>query len=274
MATGAAPVNDCRLTHRCLTSDSFGLLKAPLQQDFASLRTENSFVDAFFDRRQNDTTGGEQGEPVSRVRSRPAFKVTHGRLRGATWFDKTKPPQNVVWLLGAEMHDERHKSSRDAYDILGDLDDQGQLMPQPIDYKRLELDRRRWDTQSFAADLRTDADELLALALEKERAAGLLAGVPARWSVRREDDFALVVVAVSVKPTRGPRSGHEFPLDQRRFTLLQEGCREAAERLGCDALSDEIRQSADVPGGLNNERAFGLLLGLRSGPSGGGVRSA
>lgn len=225
------------------------------------MRSENSFIDVFFERRESDPDGGEQGERVSRIRSRPAFKLTKWRLRGATWFDTTRPPQGVVWLLGAEMHDERHKGSTDAYDILGGLDDQGQLMPQSVDYKRLELDRRRWDTESFATDLAEDADRLLDETLNDDRATGTLAGVPSRWAVQsREADFVLVVVAVSTKPITGARSGLDFPLDQKRFWLLNEGCRAAAKRRGCDALSEETQDSMSVPGGLNNERAFRLLI--------------
>jgi hypothetical protein len=76
----------------------------------------------------------------------------------------------------------------------------------------------------------------------------------------READFLLVVVAVSTRPIAGVRSGFDFPLDQKRFWLLNEGCREAAERRGCEALSEETQDSASVPGGLNAERAFRLLI--------------
>lgn len=146
----ASPPHDCRITLRCLKETfGFGL---PLSSDFRSLRTENSLIDRFFEQRENDEAGGETGERVRQIATRPAFKLTFARMRGATWFDQTQPPQAVVWLLGAEQHDERHKGKSDAYDILGQLDRNKTLFPSPLDYKRLELGRRRLDSISFASD--------------------------------------------------------------------------------------------------------------------------
>lgn len=252
------PPHDCRITVRCLKA-TFGF-KLPLKKDFSSLRSENSLIDHFFARRQKDSHGGEAGERISQIKSRPAFKLTSGRMRGATWFDKTMPPQAVVWLLGAELHDERHKGESDAYDILGELDRAGNLFPTDVDYKRLELDRRRWDTESFAEDLRTDAADLIRRGWP-DGANGVLAGVKARLVIQREGSFAAIYVAVSEQPVRGKRSGLQFPLTQERFLLLTEGTREAAEEaFGTTVLADELRERDKFPGGVRGERPFLLLL--------------
>ncbi|MEA2275089.1 MAG: hypothetical protein QOC78_49 [Solirubrobacteraceae bacterium] len=259
--SSTAPRNDCRLTLRCLKSATFDHLKLRPEKEFASLRSENTFIDVFFERRENDEAGGERGQRVSQIKTRPAFKMTSGRLRGATWFDTEHPPQDIVWLLGAEMHDERHKGKSDAYDLLAALDDdQGRLWPRDIDYKRAELDRRRWDTTSFAADLAHDADQLLATCLRHRRAQGSLAQMRSRWATFGEGDMTLVTVALSTEPVIGPRSRLAFPLTDRRFLLAQEGCRQAVERTGREALSEEIRDPTVIPGGLRNERAFGILF--------------
>jgi hypothetical protein len=128
MPAACTPPHDCRITLRCLKAT----FQVPLGsgKDFATLRNDNSTIDAFFERRENDERGGEGGERVSQIRSKPAFKFTYGRMRGATWFDRENPPQGVVWLLGAEPHDERHKGRSDAYDILGRLDAEDELFPQ------------------------------------------------------------------------------------------------------------------------------------------------
>lgn len=250
--------NDCRITLRCLKQTfEFSL---PPERGFASLRSDNSLIEAFFDRREHDPRGGEGGERIRQITSRPAFKLTSGRMRGATWLDTGHPPQPIVWLLGAEQHDERHKGHSDAYDILGDLDRTGQLWPQPIDYQRLELDRRQWDTSSFADDLRRDAAALVAHA---DGTTHTLAGVPVRAIATEDSSYIVVYVAVSTRPVRGPRSGLEFPLDQKRFTLLMEGVREACEaRWQPPSLCDELFDRTQFPGPTaGDERAFVVLIG-------------
>lgn len=122
MAAELTPPHDCRITARCLKA-TFSELRLRPGESFSGLRHENSLIDAFFDRREDDPSGGESGERIKQIRSRPAFKLTSGRMRAGTWFDRDNPPQGVVWLLGAEKHDERHKGTSDAYDILGRLDD-------------------------------------------------------------------------------------------------------------------------------------------------------
>lgn len=182
-------------------------------------------------------------------------------MRGATWFEKNRPPQGIVWLLGAELHDERHKGGRDAYDILGGLDEKGLLFPQEIDYKRLELDRRRWDTESFAEDVVRDGGELFGNAEAGGGSAkGSIAGVPARMILQEEEGGVTIAhVAVSGRPVKGPRSGLDFPLTQQRFELIQEGVRQAIEgEVGGDVLAGELPGA--FPGRLGNERPFAVMF--------------
>jgi hypothetical protein len=253
-----SPPHDCRLTIRCLKA-SFGFRVDIHSVSFEALRSENSFIDHFFDRRQNDARAGEGGERIAQIKTRPAFSLHSGRTRGATWFDKSRPPQGIVWLLGAEAHDERHKGSADAYDIFAALDANGTLWPIGTDYKLLELDRRRLDTATFADDVRSDATTLVTQAAESGRASGTLAGVGARLVWERDAGGSVTLhVAISTQPIVGPRSGLEFALTQHRFVLLSEAVRQAAEDLHKpEVLAEEIY---DFPGGLSNERAFVLVF--------------
>ena len=248
------PPHDCRITIRCL-KQSFGFSLELTTLSFERLRSENTVIDHFFERRQNDPRGGEGGERIQQIKSRPVFSLHSGRTRGATWFDTSRPPQAIVWLLGAEWHDERHKGSKDAYDVFAALEAAGDLFPGSADYKLLELDRRRLDTASFAWDVKHDAKKLVAQAESTGGASGTLAGVPARLHWKADSRGTVILtVAVSTVPVRGPRSGLEFPLTQERFLLLGEAVRQAAEEIyKPEVLADE---TFDVPGGLNNERAF------------------
>jgi hypothetical protein len=255
-----SPPHDCRLTYRCLHS-AFGF-RLEIGTPFESLRRENSYIDTFFERRQNDPAGGERGERIQQIRSRPAYSLHYRRLRGATWFDTTQPPQGVVWLLGADIHDERHKGRSDVYDVLGELDDQELLFPQPVDYKRLELDRRVADTATFADDVREDARSLVAELQESRRAEATLAGVRTRaaWTEAEDSDITIVYVGISTEASRGPISGYEFPLTEQRFLLLAQALTEAAEEvLGREVLTEERN---DVPGKRQDER--GLILVFES----------
>lgn len=233
VAFDPGPPHDCRLTHRCLKDTfDFGL---PLDRDFASLRSENSLIDRFFDRREGDEQGGEGAERVQQISTKPAFKLTSGRMRGATWFEKNRPPQGIVWLLGAELHDERHKGGRDAYDILAALDGRGQLFPQQIDYKRLELDRRRWDTESFAEDVVRDGRELFGAAQGAGTARASLVGVPSRMVIEEESarDGAVAEadgLYVRVGSTRWPSDSHR--VDPPAPAVGGEGRHSAAGDLG------------------------------------------
>ncbi|MCW2993819.1 MAG: hypothetical protein JWQ18_1314 [Conexibacter sp.] len=235
-------------------------MSLPLGKDFATLRAENSLIDAFFERRENDPRGGEDGERVSQVRSRPAFKLTYGRMRGATWLDGERPPQAIVWLLGAEKHDDRHKGRSDAYDILGRLDEDGELFPTEADRKRLELDRRRRDSESFLPEARQDARRLVAnLRPGQQRAS--LSSISVRIIVEELDDLVAVHVAVSAAPVIGRLSGERFPLTQSRFLALQLAMQAALEEVyGPPALLDELRDTSAFPGGLGEERPFVALV--------------
>jgi hypothetical protein len=259
----AAPPNDCRITLRCL-KQTFEFSFRP-GTDFSTLRSENSLIDRFFDQREGDEHGGEKGERVVQITSRPCFKLSSGRMRGATWFDRTRPPQGIVWLLGAEMHDDRHKGKSDAYDLLAALDANGTLFPTELDYKLLELDRRRWDTSSFADDLRSDADALVEGVLARGDTRFRVVNVPVRVATHREDGMLAVYVAVSTRPVTGPRSGLDFPLTPERFLLIQEGVREALERrLGKEVLAGEWQDMSVFGGGAKQERAFIVLTEIAS----------
>ena len=179
-------------------------------------------------------------------------------MRAATWFDTAHPPQGIVWLLDAQIHDERHKGSSDAYDIFAKLEYDGRLFPVEIDYTWLELDRRRLDTDSFAADVLRDARDLVAATRATGRAAGTLAGVPARlaWDYSH-GELAALYVAISTQPVQGARSGFEFQLTNERFLLLAEAVRHAGELLlGPQVLVDELPAMPVALGHRGDERAF------------------
>lgn len=255
---GLNPPHDCRLTIRCLR-ECFEFNVELETLSFEALRSENTVIDQFFDRRQNDEAAGETGERILQVKTRPVFSLHSGRTRGATWFDQTHPPQGVVWLLGVEMHDERHKGSRDAYDVFGRLDASGQLFPTELDYKLLELDRRRLDSATFADSARRDAATLIRDVAKKGRVRGAVAEVAVRAVWEASDDGTVTLqAAVSLEPVIGARSGLPFPLTQERFLLLAEAVRHAAEDMHTpEVLAEEVY---DFPGGLRNERAFMLVF--------------
>jgi len=241
--------------------ETFGFTLKP-GQPFASLRTENTLIDRFFERLENDPKGGEGGKRIAQVTSRPVFGLTSGRMRAATWFDVEHRPQGVVWLLAAEMHDERHKGKSDAYDIMGQLDAAGRLFPQRVDYKWLELDRRRLDTESFAADVRSDARALVEAAQHSGRDFRTVASVPVRanWEAS-EGGLSTLYVAVSLQPVRGERSGLEFPMTNDRFLLVAEGIRQAGEDVhGPEVLVDEVLRFPEALPPLTNERGFVVVF--------------
>jgi hypothetical protein len=260
VAQRPAPPHDCRITLRCLKT-TFAGFSIQIDQDLESLRSENSLIDHFFERRQNDPDGGEGGQRVAQIRTRPTFKLTSGRMRGATWFDCDHPPQGVVWLLGAEQHDERHKGRSDAYDILGVLDQRGELFPQEIDYDRLELDRRRWDQASFGEDVRRDATTLVSQGVPGG-ANGTLAGMPARIVTEETGALLAMYVAVSTKPVPGQRSGMPIAMTEERFSLLQIAvCSALEDTVGQPEVCEEILDRSTFPGRVHrSERVFGILL--------------
>lgn len=252
------PPHDCRITARCFRA-SFGF-RIERPYDFSAFRGENTAVDTFFSKRENDPDGGEGGEKVSKVRKRPVFALHIGKkCRGATWFDKTKPPQAIVWLLAVEPHDERFKGKRDAYDVFAKLEVAGDLYPTPTDYKLVEFTRRIRETANFGSDAREDAKALL---VDVVRSAGYLVGtvaqVPVRFAVVEYGELLRISVAVSESPVTGVLSGERFSLTDERFLLLAESVRRAAEDLFGEA--DAEAPTFDFPRKLQNERAFELLF--------------
>lgn len=252
-----APPNDCRLTARCFR-ECFGFKIEP-PYDYEPYRRENSVIDTFFERRRDDASGGEDGDRIAQVRSRPVFSLHVGRMRGATLFDITRPPQAVVWLLlGAEQHDERHKGRGDAYDLFARQERDGVLFPRPVDYQLVELSRRQLDTSGFGEGARRDAENLIRTATQNGRAEQTLAGIPARAALIETDEtMTILVVAISNAEVRGPRSGLMFPLTEERFYLVAASVQRAASGLADGEIMIDI-PTYEFPGGLRNERAFQL----------------
>ena len=166
-----------------------------------------------------------------------------------------------MWLLAAEMHDDRHKGRADAYDRFAGLEARGVLFPQPIDYKWLELDRRRLDVETFADDVRRDAQAFVTEVVETNRASGHLAGVPVAGMSEERGNFVVLSVVVSAEPIRGERSGYEFPLTDDRFHLFAEAVRKAAEdRFGPEVLVDELFSLPEPLRGAVQYEARGFVL--------------
>lgn len=258
MATAPKPPHDCRITARCLKA--LCGFPWPLEKPFSDLRNENSVVDDFFELRENDERGGEGGERVRQIKRRPAFKLTSHRMRGATWFEKHNPPQGLVWLLGAEFHDERHQGRSDAYDILAALDSKGELFPRDPDYKRLELDRRRRDTADIAEDVRRDAADLIATVVPRG-GSGTVARVAVDVIVEQDDSLMTVYVAVSEKPVLGHHTGLRFSLTEERFLGIQAGVLQAFEDcFGRPVLMGEMLDRSGFPRRLRHERPFVVMV--------------
>jgi hypothetical protein len=72
-----SPPHDCRLTIRCLKA-SFGFRVEIESLSFEALRSENSFIDHFFERRQDDARAGEGGERIVQIRPTPRSRSTQG----------------------------------------------------------------------------------------------------------------------------------------------------------------------------------------------------
>ena len=213
----------------------------------------------FFERLQNTPAGGEAGKRIGQVRSRPVFGLTYGRMRGAVWFDRTRPPQGIVWLLGAEVHDERHKGRADAYDVFAELEARGELFPREVDYERLELDRRLVDTASFADDARRDARGLIERVIAEGRVDGELVGIPIRLIADQRQGLVALHGAVSTRLVLGRLSGVEFPLTNDRFLMTAETVRAAAEDLfGPEVLAEELHHFPDSL--RDDERGFVILF--------------
>lgn len=255
------PPHDCRITARCFR-ESFGFQFGP-PYDFAPFRDQNTAIDTFFAKRENDPAGGEGGERVGKVKQRPVFSLHVGkRTRGATWFDRSRPPEGIVWLCSCEPHDERFKDRDDAYDRFATQEAAGNLYPQDVDYKALELTRRIRD-----ANWSTDSAILMGGALLKQAATsgaadGAVCGITLRLR-RTLADPTFVVVAVSQRPVNGELSGVQINLTDERFYLVAAAMKQAAAVLSTSAPTLDI-PTHEFPGGLKNERAFELAFELRS----------
>jgi hypothetical protein len=246
------PPHDCRITARCFRH-CFGFRVEP-PYDFEAYASENSVIETFFAKRRNDENGGEGGELIKSVKTRPVFSLHVGKTRAATWFERDRPPQGIVWLLGAEDHDERHKGKTDAYDRFAALDQAGELFPAAVDYKLLELSRRQRDTADFEEVGSRDAENLLREVIAKGRSQGTVSEIPVRMALTAEDDPLIVAVAVSTRPIVGRLTGYSFPLTHERFLLVAKIVENTATRLAGVALAEAPR--FDFPGGLVEERGF------------------
>lgn len=252
------PPHDCRVTARCWR-ESFGFRLDP-PYDFSSQRSESTAIDVFFEKRQNDAAGGErQGDRVQKVKQRPVFSLHIGKkTRGATWFEKTRPPQGIVWLCSVEPHDERAKGRDDAYDRFAKQEAAGVLYPLDVDYKALLLARQTrdadWDTPRATAACR----ELLMTAAESGAAEGTVCGIAVRLR-KTLDDPIFVAVAVSMASVQGELSGVEIEMTQERFFLLGAAMKRAANSMTSGEANIDI-PTHEFPGGLKNERAFEIAF--------------
>lgn len=134
-----------------------------------------------------------------------------------------------------------------------------ELFPKTVDRQRLELDRRRRDSDSFVADVYRDACALVGTLSAGEHAS-TLGGVAVRVIVEDGDLLALHI-AVSSAPVTGRLSGLTFPLTQPRFLAIQWGMQRALEGLyGPPALCDDLHDHSAFPGRLGQERPFVVLV--------------
>jgi hypothetical protein len=252
----AEPPHDCRITARCFR-EAFGFaFREPY--DFATFRNENSGIDKFFELREHDPRGGEGGERVSKVKERAVFSLHCGKMRGATWFDTTRPPQGIVWLCSYERHDERFKGTDDAYDRFAKQETEGKLYPEAVDYKALELSRRIRDADWSSETAIDECEALLQATLRDGGAEGTVRGISLR--VRRVlDDPVFIVVAVSTRAIQGELSGARIELTDKRFYLVAAAMKEAATRRSTTA-PDLAIPTHEFPGGLRSERAFEVAL--------------
>lgn len=250
------PPHDCRITARCFR-ETFGFtFRAPY--DFAVFKNENTAIEKFFELREKDPTGGEGGERVMKVKQRPVFSLHVGKMRGATWFDKTQPPQGVVWLCSYERHDERFAGKDDAYDRFAEQERDGKLYPEPVDYKALELSRRIRDAAWSSDTAIEESATLLQGAVEAGASEGSVRGIDVRLR-RVLEDPVFVVVAVSTKPINGELSRVEIQLTDERFYLVAAAMKEAATRIS-RSDPDLAIPTHEFPGGLRHERAFEIAL--------------
>lgn len=252
------PPHDCRITARCFRS-AFGFTLRP-PYDFGVFREQNTGIEKFFDYRENDEAGGEGGERISQVKERSVFSLHVAKMRGATWFDRSRPPQGIVWLCGYEPHDERFKGRDDAYDRFARAERDGNFYPEEVDYKALDLSRRTRDANWVSSLAIDECEALLRTAIEDGAAQGAVRGIAIRLR-RTLDDPTFIVVAVSKRPVRGTLFGDLIELTNERFYLVAAAMKAGGARLASDSPEIDIPVH-EFPGGLNDERAFEVALQL------------
>lgn len=175
-----------RLTHRALEDLDLASELAVLPADAYTDRHE--CVQAFVERRSQHPEGPEA--TFLPVTAAPVYNLHCGRHRGLTWYDEG---HGVVWLLGVGWHE--GSSRDDAYEVLKNRDEAGDLFPDERDYLAL-----RPDPRAFVHELSTRSTELL----EQATATG-------RPQEAVIADALRVVVAVDVVDVEG-RSLREISL--------------------------------------------------------------
>lgn len=136
-----------RLTHRALEDLDLPPELAVLTADAYADRHE--CVQAFVERRSQDPEGPEA--TFLPVTAAPVYNLHCGRHRGLTWYDEAR---GVVWLLGVGWHE--GSSRDDAYEVLKNRDETGELFPDESDYLAL-----RPNPERFAYELDERSMELL-----------------------------------------------------------------------------------------------------------------
>ena len=165
-------------------------------------------------------------------------------------------------MVAAELHDERHKGSSDAYDLMAQAEGSDEFFPGEKDYRLMRLHRQRRDVQGLFPDrARDEAAALISEAIEQGGSQGTIAQVPVRMRLTRDPDGGILTlwIAFMQRPVQGSFSGEPIPLTDHRFLLLVATCRSALSqgRQTDEVLTDQVH---DFPGGLANERAAVMVF--------------
>jgi hypothetical protein len=229
------PPYDCRITVRCIRHD-LGL-KLPRTASLESLSRDNDYLDAFFEQlRTVDAAGPRIGE----VATRDVYAFSDDSVLGATWFDETKAPVGIVWLLAAVNLS--GMSEIEARARIANRERIG-LFPTAIDYARFDLDRRKLDTGGFAAAVRRDLATFLAHRKFGTPITGDVAGVPVAALWRADSDYVGLYFGISQEPITGLRSERKIRLTGDRFLLIAGAVRQTLrEWLGEPLIDEEPRQ--------------------------------
>ena len=142
---------DLRVTRRTLEKD-LGLTADLLAQPVERFTEEHPILLAFHQMRSQNPEGQETTQlPKSK---QVVYNLHAGRYRGLTWFDED---DDVCWLLGAGFHQSGSRS--DAYIVLRNTDEAGDLLPTETDYRALY----QWRRNSGASEL----DDLVRLVAQE-----------------------------------------------------------------------------------------------------------